>query len=55
MGLTMKKKKTVTRQVRSRYQKAGRKEKSAILDEFISITGYKSRKYGNVLKSLCQT
>jgi hypothetical protein len=45
MGLTMKEKKAVTRQVRSRYQKAGRKEKSAILDEFISITGYKNRKY----------
>jgi hypothetical protein len=38
-------KKAVTRQVRSRYRKAGRKEKSAILDEFIRITGYKNRKY----------
>jgi hypothetical protein len=37
-------KKAVTRQVRSRYRKAGRKEKSAIPDEFISITGYKNRK-----------
>jgi hypothetical protein len=45
MGLTMKEKKAVTRQVRSRYRKAGRKEKSAILDEFIKITGYKNRKY----------
>ncbi|MDR0377868.1 MAG: transposase family protein [Spirochaetaceae bacterium] len=45
MGLTMQEKKAVTRQVRSRYQKAGRKEKSAVLDEFISITGYKNRKY----------
>ena len=45
MGLTMKEKKAVTRQVRSRYLKAGRKEKSAILDEFIKITGYKNRKY----------
>jgi hypothetical protein len=35
MGLTMKEKKAVTRQVRSRYQKAGREEKSAIPGEFI--------------------
>ncbi|WP_411043180.1 hypothetical protein [Treponema sp. TIM-1] len=41
----MKEKKAVTRQVRSHYLKAGRKEKSAILDEFIQITGYKNRKY----------
>jgi hypothetical protein len=34
----MKEKKAVTTQVRSRYQKSGRKEKSAILDEFIRIT-----------------
>jgi hypothetical protein len=33
MGLTMQKKKAVTRQLRSRCLKAGRKEKSAILDE----------------------
>jgi hypothetical protein len=45
MGLTMQEKKAVTMQVRSRYQKAVRKEKSAILDEFVSITGYKNRKY----------
>jgi hypothetical protein len=45
MGLTMKEKQAVTRQVRSRYRQAGRKEKSAILDEFIRITGYKNRKY----------
>jgi hypothetical protein len=41
----MQEKKAVARQVRSRYQKAGRKEKSAILDEFIKTTGYKNRKY----------
>jgi hypothetical protein len=41
----MQERKAVTRQVRSRYQKAGRKEKPAILDEFIKITGYKNRKY----------
>ncbi|MDR1094864.1 MAG: transposase family protein [Spirochaetaceae bacterium] len=41
----MKQKQAVTRQIRSRYLQAGRKEKSAILDEFIKITGYKNRKY----------
>jgi hypothetical protein len=41
----MQEKKAVTRQVRSRYLKAGRKEKSDILNEFIKITGYKNRKY----------
>jgi hypothetical protein len=45
MGLTMQEKKAVTRQVRSRYKKAGRKEKSVILDEFIKTTGCKNRKY----------
>jgi hypothetical protein len=45
MGLTMQEKKSVTKQVRSRYLKAGRKEKSAIPDEFIRINGYKNRKY----------
>jgi hypothetical protein len=43
-GVNHERKKAVTRQVRSRYRKAGRKEKSAIPDEFISITGYKNRK-----------
>jgi hypothetical protein len=38
-------KKAVARQARSRCRKAGRKEKSAIPDESISITGYKNRKY----------
>jgi hypothetical protein len=41
----MHEKQAVARQVRCRYQKAGRKEKSAILDEFIKTTGYKNRKY----------
>jgi hypothetical protein len=44
-GVNHERKKAVARQVRSRYRKAGRKEKSAILDEFTSITGYKNRKY----------
>jgi hypothetical protein len=40
MGLTMKEKKAVTREYRPRYQKATKKEKSAILAEFTRLTGY---------------
>jgi hypothetical protein len=45
MGLSMQEKQAVSRQVHSRYLHAGRKEKSAILDDFIRITGCKNRKY----------
>ena len=44
MGLSMQQKKALTREVSKRYQKAGKKEKSIILDEFIKNTGY-NRKY----------
>ena len=44
MGLTMKEKQALTRQIRPRYRKAGRKEKTAVLNEFIRTTGY-NRKY----------
>lgn len=40
MGLTMGEKKAVSREVSKRYQKARKKEKSKILDEFIKIVGY---------------
>ncbi|MDR2094258.1 MAG: hypothetical protein LBP76_01915 [Treponema sp.] len=40
----MKEKQAVTGQIRSRYQNAQRKEKSAILNECIQLTGY-NRKY----------
>jgi hypothetical protein len=40
----MQEKKAVTVQIRFRYQKAKRKEKSVILNEFIQLTGY-NRKY----------
>jgi hypothetical protein len=43
-GLTINEKKAVIRQIRSRYQKAKRKEKSDILNECIQLTGY-NRKY----------
>jgi hypothetical protein len=40
MGLSMKEKKAVAGQIRSRYQTANRKEKSEILNECIRLTGY---------------
>lgn len=52
MGLSMREKKAVSRQVAHRYQKAGKKEKKRILDEFVQITGY-TRWYGSyVLRTL---
>ena len=44
MGLTMHEKKALTREVGKRYQKAGKKEKTKILDELVKTTGY-NRKY----------
>lgn len=40
MGLTMDEKKAVTRVVAKRYQKANKKQKGQILDEFVALTGY---------------
>ena len=40
MGLSMKEKQAVTREYKPRYQKASKKEKKALLDEFIRLTGY---------------
>lgn len=45
MALTMKEKKAVTAEVAKRYQKVKKKERTLILDEFVSLTGY-SRCYG---------
>jgi hypothetical protein len=44
MGLTMREKKALTREVSKRYQKAEKKEKTKILDELVKNTGY-NRKY----------
>lgn len=40
MGLIMKEKKAVSREVAKRYQRARKKGKSKILDEFVQLTGY---------------
>ena len=44
MGLTMQEKKALTREVSKRYQQAGKKEKTMILDELVKNTSY-NRKY----------
>ena len=46
MGLTLKEKQALTRQVAARYRKAGKKEKGRILDEFVHTTDY-TRKYAS--------
>lgn len=46
MGLTMKEKRAVTREVARRYQKASKKTKGLILDEYGALTGY-NRSYAS--------
>ncbi len=48
MGLTMKEKKSVTKEIATRYQKAHKKEKKRMLDEFVQLTGY-NRCYASYL------
>ncbi len=50
MRLTMKEKRSITKVIADRYKKASKKEKSAILDEFVKLTGY-NRCYGSWLLS----
>jgi hypothetical protein len=51
MRLTMKERKKATAVVAGRYQKARKKEKGSILDEFTKLTGYGRRYASHVLKS----
>ena len=44
MGLTMQEKKSLTREISRRYQKAEKKEKTGILNGPVKTTGY-NRKY----------
>lgn len=50
MGLTMKEKKAITMEIAHRYQKARKKQKGTILDEFTALTGY-NRDYASYLLS----
>jgi hypothetical protein len=45
MGFTMAEKNKITAEFALRYRKAGKREKSRILDEFLTLIGSKSRKY----------
>ena len=45
MGLPMSGKQAVAKEIRGRYRRASKKEKTVILNEFIKTTGYTNRKY----------
>jgi hypothetical protein len=49
MGLNMKEKQAVTREYKTRYQKATKKEKAAVLDEFTRLSGYHRKSAVRVL------
>ncbi len=51
MGLTMKEKKAVSREVAKRYQRSRKKEKGGILKEFVQVTGYTRCYASYVLRS----
>jgi hypothetical protein len=51
MRLTVKERKKATAIVAPRYQKARKKDKGVILDEFIELTGYRRRYASYVLRS----
>ena len=48
--LAMRQKKAVTRELRDRYQRASKKEKTMRLNEFIQLTGYNRCYAGQILK-----
>ena len=48
--LTMRQKKAVTRELRDRYQRASKKEKTMRLNEFIPLTRYNRCYAGQVLR-----
>jgi len=50
MGLTLKERQSVTRQLAVRYQNSTKKEKGRILDEYLAITGY-NRSYASYVLS----
>ena len=55
MGLFMQEKKALTREVSKRYQNAGKKEKTRILDELVKTTGYNRKYILHVLANLGKT
>lgn len=55
MGLTMKERKSVTKEIAQRYQKSGKKQKGLILDEFTALTGYNRDYASYLLSNHCRT
>jgi len=51
MGLTMKEKQRITKEIAGRYQKGSKKRKGKILDEFVQLTGYNRVYASHVLHS----
>jgi hypothetical protein len=49
MGLNMKERQAVTREYKPRYHKAAKKEKSALLTEFVRLTGYHRKSTNRLL------
>jgi hypothetical protein len=52
MGLMMKEKKAVTKEVAKRYQKASKKQNGVILNEFVALTDYNRSYASYVLRNL---
>jgi hypothetical protein len=52
MGLTMRERHAISRELATRFQKASKKERSRMLDEFVQLTGY-TRCYGAYLLRSC--
>lgn len=48
MGLEMRVKRAILRELAQRYQRGRKKEKTRVLEEFIGLTGY-NRSYGSWL------
>jgi len=48
--LTMRQKKAVTKELRDRYQRASKKEKTVMLNEFIQLTRYNRSYAARVLR-----
>ena len=52
MGLNMREKQAVTREYKPRYQRASKKEKKALPDEFAKLTGCHRK---SAVRALCAT
>ena len=50
MGLNMREKQAVTREYKPRYKQASKKEKKALLDDFIKLAGYHRK---SAIRLLC--